>query len=414
MALYAFDGTWNEDEDIPNMSTNVVKFRDIYNNHAPIEYREGVGTRFGKLGHILGGLFGAGGHSRIEEMYDALKDNWQRGDHEIDVIGFSRGAALAVHFTNVLAKEGLKLKDGTIIHPEIRFLGLWDIVGSFGFPKDLIIKFQHINMGWNIREVPGIVKHCFHAMAFDERRETFQVTRLMLMESQSTRLDEMWFRGMHSDIGGGNGNDARSNIALCWMLENAVKSGLPITQLEIDELKPVINSKSRFYQNNDPQRDERRPVYPGDKLHSTASPLALENIGDTYTFPVYAEDPYNWSGVALKEGHKYRFDIPGEQKWDDGGISCGCEGWQSEELPLYKESVVKHFEQERRVPEANWFELIGSLGDEDDHLFRIGSGGTANEYSAEQDAELYLFANDLKKKYGNNKGNLSVSITRVA
>ena len=127
MALYAFDGTWKEDEDAPEKETNVVRFRDLY--EGPVEYRGGVGTRFGTVGRLLGGVFGSGGRSRIEEMYDAARKNWENGDHVFDIVGFSRGAALATHFANILAMQGLKLSNGSTETPEIRFLGLWDIVG---------------------------------------------------------------------------------------------------------------------------------------------------------------------------------------------------------------------------------------------------------------------------------------------
>ena len=73
-----------------------------------------MGARFAKLGHVLGGLFGSGGHTRIDEMYDELCVNWKQGDRIIDIIGFSRGAALAVHFANKIGKEGVKLVDGSV------------------------------------------------------------------------------------------------------------------------------------------------------------------------------------------------------------------------------------------------------------------------------------------------------------
>ena len=80
-------------------------------------------------------------------------------------------------------------------------------------------------------------------------------------------------------------------------------------------------------------------------------------------------------------------------------------------LPWYKEAFVRKFEDKRRVPEANWFELIGSLDDESDY-FRIGSGRDARLYTATHDAQLYAFANDLTTRYGNNEGQLEVKITR--
>ena len=113
MALYAFDGTWNVDEEEPSKDTNVVKFRDIYSG--PVEYRPGVGTRWGALGKVLGGTLGLGGRTRIEEMYEELTTNYQKGDHDIDIIGFSRGAAMAVHFANFIADNGIELASGEIV-----------------------------------------------------------------------------------------------------------------------------------------------------------------------------------------------------------------------------------------------------------------------------------------------------------
>jgi hypothetical protein len=408
MALYAFDGTWNEDENDSDDDTNVVKFRDIYNIRAPIEYRTGVGTRFGRLGQVLGGLFGVGGRSRIEEMYDAAKDNWANGDKIIDIVGFSRGAALAVHFANILSKHGLDLKDGNTVIPEIRFLGVWDIVGAFGFPLDFVINFQKINLGWTIDEIPANVKHCFHALSLNERRQTFDITRPKA-ESPDTEFVEMWFKGVHSDIGGGNDNEQRSNIALAWMLECGLACGLPLEKSEIERVKLNTDTLAPIKNNADLVRHDPRSFKPDDKLHPSAVPLKLK-VGDKHVFPVYAENLYSWGGIELEDDGSYQFTVPDNQQWKDNDICCGPAGWTSEELPWYKEGIVKHFEKDRRVPEANWFELIGSLGD-DDEYFRIGKGD--EDHSPAYDAELYAFANDMKSKYGNNEGVLMVTVKRV-
>ncbi len=77
-----------------------------------------------------------------------------------------------------------------------------------------------------------------------------------------------------------------------------------------------------------------------------------------------------------------------------------------------KESAVKIFEDLSRYPEADWFELIGAYdNDESAHFFRIGIETTL---TAEQDGELYLFANDLQSRYGNNDGLIRTFIERVA
>lgn len=410
MALYAFDGTWNEDEEAPEQDTHVVHFRDIY--EGPVEYRTGVGTRFGAIGHALGGVLGLGGRSRIADMYEALRRNWRQGDRVIDIVGFSRGAALAVHFANVIGKGGIRLDEGRVEEASIRFLGVWDIVGSFGLPIDFVIAFQEINIGWTIDRIPACVEHCFHAMALDERRQAFEVTRLNV-GNRDPRIEEVWFRGVHSDVGGGNGNTTRNNIALAWMLEKAHACGLPIPKSAVTLAKAGGDPLAPIYESKDPVRDPRRKVQAGDHIHPTAEPKTLET-GQESSFPVRAAYKYNWSGVRLVQGAHYRFEIPGDQRWMDAAISCGPDGWRSEDLPWYQEAVVGWFEDRRRLPPANWFELVGSLGDEGDAFFRIAHGGEDHIYTAPRDGDLYAFANDLDSRYGNNSGSLLVTVTRVA
>lgn len=410
MALYSFDGTWNSDEVDDVQDTNVVRFKELYmGNNA--EYLEGVGTRFGKVGKFLGGIFGTGGKSRIEEMYEELCENWQQGDKVIDIIGFSRGAALAVHFANKIGEDGVKLDSGEPDRPSIRFLGLWDVVGSFGLAIDTFVNFQEINLGWQIDTVNKCVNNCFHAMALDERRETFNVTRLD-PEHHYNNISEVWFRGVHSDIGAGNENVDRSNIALQWMLDNARNCHLSLNETKAQ--LPRYSKTNRFApisENKDVQIDPRRTVFAGDIIHPSASPINLE-IGNSHTCEVIAQTKFNWSGVRLSPGAKYTFSVPENAQWQDASMWCGPEGWKSEELPWYKESIVKFFENHRRLKDANWFALVGALGDEDDELFLIGN--CTNSYTATREADLYLFANDMSSKYSNNEGSLMVTITRVA
>lgn len=410
MSLYAFDGTWNADEVDDIQDTNVVRFKELYTGNNA-EYLEGVGTRFGKIGEILGGLFGSGGRTRIDEMYEELCENWEKGDKEIDIIGFSRGAALAVHFANKIGEEGVKLSNGKTEKAKIRFLGVWDIVGSFGLSFDTFINFQDINLGWNIDTVHLCVEQCYHAMALDERRETFNVTRLD-PDHQYPNIKEVWFRGVHSDIGGGNKNVARSNIALQWMLEQARTCGIPLNETKAK--LPRYSETDRFAplsENKDVKIDPRRTVNTGDERHPSAEPYYLD-VGQSHPCTVLAEEKFNWSGVTLTSGAKYTFSVPEDQRWEDASIKCGPAGWKSEDLPWYKEGIVKLLENLRRLEDANWFALIGALDDEDDDLFLIGD--STEPYTATREADLYLFANDMPSRYGNNKGFLTVTITRKA
>ncbi|MGI9434800.1 MAG: phospholipase effector Tle1 domain-containing protein [Geminicoccaceae bacterium] len=411
MALYAFDGTWNVDEDDPKDDTNIVRFKELYAG-SNVDYLEGVGTRAGALGRIVGGLFGVGGRTRIEEMYQALCANWADDDKVIDIVGFSRGAALAVHFANKIGDEGVRLGDGSRAEARIRFLGVFDVVGSFGLSFDTIINFQEINLGWDIGKVAGCVDQCFHAMALDERRESFDVTRLD-PDNHHDNVTEVWFRGVHSDIGGGNGNPDRSNIALGWMVDRARDCGVLIHEDKAqDEKYRAFDVGAAISENQDVQRDVRRAVRPGDTVHETALPKIL-NVNETACFEVRALLKYNWSGVQLIQGAAYEFEIADGDTWKDKNINCGPDGWPSDLLPWYQEALVKLFESRRRVPEANWFELIGAVGDNDDRLFRISTGGSDHAYVAEANGELYAFANDLQSRYDNNEGSLMVEVKRI-
>jgi uncharacterized protein (DUF2235 family) len=274
MALYAFDGTWNREHTGADYhrNSNVVKFAQRYNaakavyqkngdaNHivedSDTGYISGPGTRHEILGKIFGGIAGFGGRTRVHEAIARVKRKFAEGDTVIDVVGFSRGAAIALHFVNEVADT-----DFGKVRPRVRFLGLWDVVAAFGIPRDVgILKFQETNIGWKLT-LPSMVDHCFHAMALDERRASFRVTRV-------DGAYEVWFRGVHSDIGGGNDNPGLNDIALSWMLRKAIASGVPVKPdafagLLANATVPVKPSKT------DPIKDPFRPLPPMDCRHYT-------------------------------------------------------------------------------------------------------------------------------------------------
>jgi uncharacterized protein (DUF2235 family) len=260
MALYAFDGTCNEDEEGVDRDSNVVKFRDAYIGST--FYLAGVGTRLGWIGKFAGGLFGLGGKRRVKEAMEALETNFQKGDRVIDIVGFSRGAAIARHFANQVKED----QRGA----EIRFLGLWDTVASFGIPGN------DINIGWTFT-LPGNVKKCYHAMALDERREGFPLTRVEAGKGEpptNGRVREVWFRGVHSDVGGGASIEL-SSISLCWMLRRALKNNLLIDGVYLAKQEDLCRSNAPISKNLDPQLDPFRTILANDLVHPTVQPRGL-------------------------------------------------------------------------------------------------------------------------------------------
>jgi uncharacterized protein (DUF2235 family) len=256
MALYAFDGTWNSDKenDDSYTETNVVRFFHAYDDNSRALnpavnnfYVSGIGTRLGDVGRAIGGAFGAGEVPRLNEAYERLCENWVAGDHTIDVIGFSRGAATALDFLNLVCQRGIRKphtfdvldvvklpghdRDDVIDPaPKFRFVGLWDVVGAFGVGA-IAFDLPDLNIGHKLRLPKQNIEYCFHAMALDEVRTSFNVIRV-------NGAHEVWFRGVHSDIGGGNDNRGLNDITMKWMMLKAKDATLPITDAQIAALQP--------------------------------------------------------------------------------------------------------------------------------------------------------------------------------
>jgi T6SS, Phospholipase effector Tle1-like, catalytic domain len=267
MALYAFDGTWNEakkNEDPHYKNTNVARFFDAYKKNSGTNdlYVAGVGTRFDAVGAALGGAFGLGVLPRLLEAYDHLCQAWADGDTTIDVVGFSRGAATTLDFCHLVLTQGIKRPGTTdVVEPEppIRFLGVWDVVAAFGLAS---LGNELLNIGHHLLLPRSGLRFCFHALSLDERRLSFLPTRL-------SGACEVWFRGVHSDIGGGNGNRGLNDIALKWMMSKAKAASLPITDADIAALQPDPSAPPTL----DRLPLELRLISAVDRRHYTVSPV---------------------------------------------------------------------------------------------------------------------------------------------
>jgi hypothetical protein len=181
---------------------------------------------------MIGGITGAGAERRIDEQFEVLARNLADGDSDIDIVGYSRGSAIARMFVHRIktAFDELEIGDKVLISPpNIRFLGLFDTVASFGIP-------WNANENDFVPDIPEFVNNTFHAMALDETRETFGIERCL---GNRNKITEVWFRGGHGDIGGNAtyvnrkdevSNRARSDITLNWMLAKAKACGLPVPE----------------------------------------------------------------------------------------------------------------------------------------------------------------------------------------
>lgn len=259
--VICFDGTGNtaENETAP---TNVLKLHDLLagKKTRDVYYVPGVGTRVGEA--ISGNAWGAGIRDRLEAAYRWLTDQLNYQDRKLEsyqiyVFGFSRGAYLARVFCWLLAKCGVpdnanlcaelftlflredpklieqwKSEHQNLEITEIEMLGVWDTVKTADF-RDLD--------STDAKLAPN-VKAAFHAMALDELRNLFPVLRF----NRDPRVRELWFAGIHSDVGGGYRRDGLSNIALQWMLDQAMDRDLtfrkhPLVQNSLQPLHDEFN-----------------------------------------------------------------------------------------------------------------------------------------------------------------------------
>ena len=273
------DGTGNE---YSENNTNVVGvFAAVERNKTQVAfYDTGVGT-FNPLGmslgpisrntgELLGQAFGYGVKQNVEEAYVYLMDRFDEGD-KVYIFGFSRGAYTARLLVGMLHKCGLLQKGSKNLIPLVmkmafgqpsqqivkgfkndfchtckpHFVGVWDTVASVGhFHPTRHFKDDILNHD---------VANGFHAISIDEKRKKFPVS--IWDESQKAAhqtIEQVWFVGVHSDVGGWYDERGLSDIALHWMLSKAEKCGLRLkdswdTGLKCDPLGEIHESRKGFW-----------------------------------------------------------------------------------------------------------------------------------------------------------------------
>ncbi|MGD9000123.1 MAG: DUF2235 domain-containing protein [Granulosicoccaceae bacterium] len=254
------DGTGNE---YGKNNTNVVDLYTIAqrNSQQTTYYDPGVGTggweydeEIGKLTARHDQATGAGLQKNVDDAYQFLMEVYQPGDL-IYMFGFSRGAFTVRALAGMLHKCGLLYPDNdnlveyasklyntdkkkaaregkdidkiaagfkaTFSRPcPVQMVGVWDTVSSLV-----------MNAGkrfYNTTLNPD-VKFGYHALSIDERRKDFPPC--LWDESNlhaGQTIEQVWFAGVHSNVGGWYDERGLSNIALQWMLGKARQQGLEI------------------------------------------------------------------------------------------------------------------------------------------------------------------------------------------
>ena len=257
------DGTWNTPDHVDRgrvSPSNVVKTalavapRRSDGTAQVVHYDRGVGTDW--FDHLRGGAFGYGLSANILEAYRFLARRFEPGD-ALFLFGFSRGAYTARSLAGLIRNCGiLKVPSPERVeqayalyrrrddasHPRgteaqlfrrthshetrIRCIGVWDTVGALGIPGG---GFRWLNSRWAFHDVDlsSTVDNAFQALAIDEERKVF-VPSLWRRQpgSNGQRLEQTWFAGAHSNVGGGYADAGLSDITFLWMKQRAEECGL--------------------------------------------------------------------------------------------------------------------------------------------------------------------------------------------
>lgn len=275
---------------------------------APLQiacYDDGVGSSSFRPAAILGGAFGWGLKRNVLDLYTFLCRNYEPGD-AIYAFGFSRGAFTVRVLSGLITSEGLvaasnetelkrralhafqryrdRYRTATRIEvplravrnmitgyrtraepvrddrrPDITFLGVWDTVAAYGLP------FDELTRAWNMvfrlsvpdRHLSVKVRRACQALALDDERKTFHPVLWNELDQpdQNTgarhideeRLTQVWFAGVHSNVGGSYPDDALAHVPLHWMMQQAQKAGIVFKDGEVERAAAAANMYGRIY-----------------------------------------------------------------------------------------------------------------------------------------------------------------------
>jgi uncharacterized protein (DUF2235 family) len=513
------DGTWIneavEENGVPATS-NVFKIHNAVAERAPDGtaqlryYHPGLGAEDrGLLAWLGGGMVGAGIDRHICNAYHWLARHYEEGD-EIFLFGFSRGAftvrSLAAFLGyGLLSLDGLSQKEGwhrvhkayrkgyqktdfvkkewvepgwAFFHggaaAPVRFVGVWDTVGALGVPDDMGVinilfdrpakwRFHDTNLGAHVA--------CGrHAMAIDEVRASFTVARWQNGTASAHPMPhqdavELWFPGVHADVGGGYSDCSLSDGALRWMLDEAAFQGLGFRAVADtvvgNAAGPLHNSYqgvlSRFRSRprNVPALATKNEAlfHRSAFVRQSVSPLpspayrrtVLLKVGESHEVDIYANKRWNATDLYLEAGARYCFSAQGEWRdWRDvcdwkgfglwrfslGGLAralASCLGIVENGFKALAGNECADFPLTKRVESIPWSALVGAIAnDGEDGDPAVKSDGSPHPHQCvglacfEQEplcvassGYLFGFANDAWYFYRNNRGTIRLKVTRV-
>jgi uncharacterized protein (DUF2235 family) len=291
------DGTGNDGG--TGSDTNVFKIYQAAkinrgNGDKPLVYYDrGVGTAKLATKRALGGGFGKGFKTNVMELYGFLGRHYKDGD-DIYVFGFSRGAATVRAFAGMIEHCGLVTWDSlksdnthtsqqsdedkfkqTVVQAmefykkrspkaktqpdppfkskrnvKIKFLGVWDTVAALGIPQipwlDKLLN-RFLNHHAYDFEAYNSIENVYHAIAVDDERHTFWPLIWDENKFNGQNIEQVWFPGVHSNVGGGYPREGLANVTLDWMTSKVSEHNFELGRRHIETTKKEANPHGKIY-----------------------------------------------------------------------------------------------------------------------------------------------------------------------
>jgi uncharacterized protein (DUF2235 family) len=264
-------------------------------------YDDGVGTSSFKPWAILGGAFGFGLKRNVVDIYKFACRNYRDDNDRFFGFGFSRGAFTIRVVGGLILNQGLvsaanekeldkkaraayrqyrRERYHTVIGTEklfrwirdlflrdnydksenrqvakVHFVGVWDTVSAYGAPLDEMTRgisryIWPLELPTHTLPRDRVTRAC-HALALDEERTTFhpelwnegdlpagELDPARERFVKDEQLSQVWFAGVHSNIGGGYPDDSLAYIPFVWMITEAQRCGL---KFKSDAVQPVAD-----------------------------------------------------------------------------------------------------------------------------------------------------------------------------
>lgn len=181
-------------------------------------YIEGMGTARDQDDSIKGFAFGEGPYGikpRVHGAFAAIQKAVKNSDSDaqlpalvqLNVFGFSRGAASARYFVHLVNAEPQRFKNvdkWENVKVSVGFVGLFDTVSGLGWSSNDDVAELHLNFE------PNYAYKVFHLIAGDEYRRHYPVTtiasaiglRVISEHSNHAMGYELRIPGAHSNVGG--------------------------------------------------------------------------------------------------------------------------------------------------------------------------------------------------------------------